>query len=106
MDKLVLTLPYPSAKEERVFSLIRQNKADFESALSLDGTLAKIMIVKTASGKPCYKYEPSGEVLKCSKKATWAHNKEHCKKYTIFVVCHLLAMYIFLTFPWYFIGEL
>ena len=37
--KLVLTLPHSNADEERVFSLIRQNKTDFRSALSLNGTL-------------------------------------------------------------------
>lgn len=42
--KLVLTLPHSNANEERVFSLIRQNKTDFRSALSLDCPLASILL--------------------------------------------------------------
>ena len=77
--KLVLTLPHSNADEERVFSLIRQNKTDFRSSLSLDGSLASILTVKMASEEPCYKFEPPPEVIKDSKKATWEYNKEHKK---------------------------
>ena len=38
--KQVLTISDSNADEERVFSLIRQNKTDLRSALLLDGTLA------------------------------------------------------------------
>ena len=43
--KLMSTLPHSNADEERVFSLIRQNKTNFRSALSLTGTLASILTV-------------------------------------------------------------
>lgn len=78
--KLVLTLPHSNADEEQVFCLIRQNKTDFRSSLSLDGTLSSIMTVKMASEEPCYKFEPSSEIIRCSKKATWEYNKEHMNK--------------------------
>ena len=103
--KLVLTLSHSNADEERVFSLIRQNKTDFRSALSLDGTLASILTVKMASEEPCYKYEPSGEVSKCSKKQLGNTTKNTARS-SIFLVYHFLAMYIFLTFQDYFIFEL
>ena len=78
--KLVLTLPHSNADEEHVFSLIRQNKTDFRSFLSLDGIPASMLTVKMANEEPCYKFEPSPEVIKSSKKATWEYNKEHRKK--------------------------
>ena len=77
---LVLTLRHSNADEECVFSLIRQNKTDFRSSLSLDGTLSSILTVKMAIEEPCYKLEPTPEVIKCSKKATWEYNKEHANK--------------------------
>ena len=55
-----------NADDEWVFSLIKQNKTDFRSALSLDRTLASIRTDKMASEELCYKYESSGEVLKRS----------------------------------------
>lgn len=78
--KLVLTLPHSNADEERVFSLIRQNKTDFRSSLSLDGTLSSILTVKMSCKEPCYKFEPTAEVIKQSKKATWSYNQAHSSK--------------------------
>ena len=75
--KLVLTIPHSNADEERVFSLIRQNKTDSRNSLSLDGTLSSILTVKMACEEPCYKYEPTVDVVKKSKTVTWEYNKEH-----------------------------
>ena len=47
---------HSNADEEWVFSLIRQKKTDFRSALSLDGTLASILAVKMASEDAYNKY--------------------------------------------------
>lgn len=66
--KLVLTLPHSNADEEHVFSLIRQNKTDFRSSISLDGTIASILTMKLDSEEPCYRFEPSPEVIKSSKR--------------------------------------
>jgi len=52
--KLVLTLPHSNADEEQVFSLIRQNKTDFRSSLSLDGTLSSLLTIKMAIEEPCH----------------------------------------------------
>lgn len=46
VSKLVLTLPHSNADEERIFSLVKMNKTDFRSALSLDGSLASILTLK------------------------------------------------------------
>ena len=78
--KLVLTLPHSNADEERVFSLIRQNKTDFRSSLGLDGTLSSILTIKMSCNEPCYKFEPSADVIKQSKKATWSYNQAHSSK--------------------------
>ena len=66
--KLVLTLPHSNADEEHVFSLIRQNKTDFRNSLALDGTLSSILTVKMSCQEPCYKFEPTADVIKKSKK--------------------------------------
>ena len=71
--KLVLTLAHTSADKERVFSLIRKNKTDFRSSLSLDGTLSSLLTIKMAIEEPCHKYEPPSAVIKRSKKATWKY---------------------------------
>ena len=71
--KLVLTLPHSNADEERVFSLIRQNKTDFRNSLALDGTLSSILTVKMSCQEPCYKFEPTADVIKKSKKAMWEY---------------------------------
>ena len=65
--KLVLTLPHSNADEERVFFLIRQNKTDFCSSLSLDGTLSSLLTIKMAIEEPCHNYEPPSAVIKLSK---------------------------------------
>ena len=78
--KLVLTLPHSNADEERVFSLIRQNKTDFRNSLALDGTLSSILTVKMSCQEPCYKFEPTADVIKKSKKATWEYNQAHSSK--------------------------
>lgn len=44
--KLVLTIPHSNNDEERLFSLIRQNKTNFQNSLPLDGTLSSILMVK------------------------------------------------------------
>ena len=75
--KLVLTIPHSNADEERVFSLVRQNKTDFRNSLALDGTLASILTVKMSCEEPCYKFEPTSGIIKRSKKVTWEYNKKH-----------------------------
>lgn len=72
--RLILVLPHSNAGEEQVFSLIRLNKTPYRSSLGLDGTLSSILTVKLHNPEPCYTFEPSKEMLKNSKKATWQYN--------------------------------
>ena len=44
--KLVLVRLHSNAGEERLFSVVRLNKTSYRSAVSLDGTLSRIMTVK------------------------------------------------------------
>ena len=78
--RLVLTLPHSNADEERVFSLIRQNKTDARSSLSLDGTLSSLICIKMANPEPCFRFEPPASVIERSKKVTREYNEEHRKK--------------------------
>ena len=45
--EVVMTIPYSNAGEERIFSLINENKTPSRSSLSLDGTLSSLITVKT-----------------------------------------------------------
>ena len=42
----VLVIPHSNAEEERLFSIVRKNKTDSRSSLSLDGTLSNILAMK------------------------------------------------------------
>uniref|UniRef100_H3ARC8 HAT C-terminal dimerisation domain-containing protein n=1 Tax=Latimeria chalumnae TaxID=7897 RepID=H3ARC8_LATCH len=64
LARLVLVLPHSNADEERVFSLIRKNRTPFRPNLALDGTLSSIIQVKLANPEPCFKFEPTKEVIK------------------------------------------
>ena len=77
--KLVLVLPHSNAGEERVFSMVRKNKTSFRSSLSMEGTLSSILTVKLADIN-AVKFEPSSELLKKAKRATWDYNKLHMQK--------------------------
>ena len=79
-ERVFLVLPHSNAGEERVFSLIRLYKTPYRSSLGLDGTLSSILTVKLHNPEPCYTFEPSKEMLKNSKKATWQYNQKHPSK--------------------------
>ena len=44
---IVLVIPHRNADQERLFSLVRKNKADSRSSLKLDETLSSIHSMKT-----------------------------------------------------------
>ena len=48
--RLVLVILHSNAPEERVFSLIKQNKTPSQSNLKANGTLSSIVQAKLASG--------------------------------------------------------
>ena len=74
---LVLLIPHSNAQEERIFSMVRKNKTAFRPSLDPKGTLSSIMTVKLANDVPAHQFEPSKELLKTAKSATWNYNKEH-----------------------------
>ena len=78
--KLVMVIPHSNAQEERVFSMVQKNKTSFRPSLDPKGTLSSILTVKLASTSDAHSYEPSKEVLRKAKTATWEYNKAHSKK--------------------------
>ena len=78
--KLALVIPHSNAAEERVFSMIRKNKTSFRPSLDPKGTLSSILKIKLADGRPSHLYEPTKDVLKQAKSATWEYNKQHSNK--------------------------
>ena len=78
--RLVLVIPHSNAGEERVFSLIRQNKTQNRSSLDANGTLASMIQIKLANSDPCTKWEPSKALLKAAKGATKQYNDMHKKR--------------------------
>ena len=78
--RLVLVIPHSNVGEERVFSLIRQNKTHNRSSLDANGTLASMIQIKLANSDPCTKWEPSKGLLKAAKGATKQYNDMHKKR--------------------------
>ena len=76
--KLVLCLPHSNA--DKVFSRVKLNKTPYRDSMDINCTLSSILTVKIATKGPCFKYEPSSQVLMASKKATWEYNQLHMKK--------------------------
>ena len=73
LAEMVLVLPLSNAELERLFSAVRKNKADSRSFLKLDGNLSSVLAMKSKypeSRKPCFKWEPDNEIIKCAKSAT------------------------------------
>ena len=78
--RLVLIIPHSNAQEERVFSMVRKNKTAFRPSLDPKGTLSSILTIKLANTDPAHCFEPSQELLKKAKSATWEYNKAHSRK--------------------------
>ena len=80
--KLVLTIPHSNAGEERVFSLIKQNKTSTRSSLNNNGTLQSIIQLKLANNDTCIKWKPTKPLLSACKKATMEYTVCAIKKCT------------------------
>ena len=65
----VCVIPHSNADCERVFSIVRKNKTDFRSNMSVE-TLQALLIEKINSGIPCHKRKFSADFLNKAKKAT------------------------------------
>lgn len=79
LARLVLIIPHSNAGEERVFSLIKQNKTPTRSSLNNDGTLASLIQIKLGNQETCIEWEPPKELLKSAKGATKQYNASHRK---------------------------
>ena len=77
--KLVLVIPHSNAGEERVFSLIKQNRTPIRSSPNANGTLSSMIQIKVANTDSCIKWEPSKDLLKAAKTATKQYNTMHKK---------------------------
>ena len=62
-----------------MFSMVQKNKTRFCSSLNPKGILSSILTIKLADNLPVHSYEPSKEVLKKAKSATWGYNKAHTR---------------------------
>ena len=83
LARVVLCIIHSDAEEESLFSHVKKNLAPQRASLSLDGSLSSTMSfqLNREKNEPCYKYNPSQNVLKRSKEVTWEYNKEHSKKH-------------------------
>ena len=77
--QLVLVIPHSNAGEERVFSLIKQNRTPCRSSLNSNGTLSSMIQIKLANTDSCIEWEPSKDLLKAAKSATKQYNAMHKK---------------------------
>ena len=80
VGKVVLTIPHSNAEEERLFSMVRKSKTAFRPNLDLKGILSSILSIKLAARVPAHCFEPTSEVLKNAKAATWEYNKAYSRK--------------------------
>ena len=77
---LVLLISHSNAQEECIFSMVRNNKTVFRPNLDPKGTLSSILTVKLANNMPAHQFEPTKDLLKTAKSATWKYIKEHSNK--------------------------
>ena len=64
----IISIPHSNASSERIFSLVRVNRTDFRSSMSVE-TLQSLLILKQNT-QECFKRDPSANVLKACKSAT------------------------------------
>ena len=55
-------------------------KAPHHTAPDHTGTLSSILTIKLAKDMPAHQFEPTKDLLKTAKSATWNYNKEHSNK--------------------------
>ena len=77
---LVLLIPHSNAQEEHIFSMVCKNKTAFQPNLNPKGTLSSSLTIKLANDVPANQIEPTKDLLKTPKSATWNYNKEHSNK--------------------------
>ena len=60
--------------------MVHKDKMAFRPSLDPKGTLSSILTIKLAKTVPAHGFEPTKELLKTAKSATWEYNKAHSKK--------------------------
>lgn len=81
--EIVIVIPHSNAEQERIFSIVRKNKTDARSSLSMEGTLFSILTVKShypESSVPCFKWKPDTEVLELAKHAVTKANDKNVEE--------------------------
>ena len=74
----ISVVPHSNAADERVFSVIRKNEAEFRSRLDLSKSLNSVMRVKMSlPEQPCYRWKPDKELLKKCKSACKEYSRAH-----------------------------
>ena len=72
--RLILTIPYSNAEEQRVFSIVRKNKTCYRPRLDPEETLASIVAVKLAmESESVETFNIPQEVLTAAKSATYTY---------------------------------
>ena len=77
--QLVLLIPHSNATEEHIFSMVCKNKTAFRPSLDPKRALSSVVTIKVASQEAAHRYEPSKEVLRKTKSATWEYNETHSR---------------------------
>ena len=79
LAKVVFAIVHNNAEEESLFSRVRKNLTAERASLQLDGTLSSIISfqLNRPQDQPCFKHNPSDNVIEKAKTATWEYNKSH-----------------------------
>ena len=72
----LLSLPNSNADSERGFSMVKKIDTDSRSDLGQD-TICALFSCKLNTEDSCFKFQPSDELLKSVKSATWQYVKAH-----------------------------
>ena len=72
----LLSLPNSNADSERVFSMAKKIDTDSRSDLGQD-TICALLSCKINTEDTCFQFQPSAELLKAAKSATWDYVKSH-----------------------------
>ena len=74
--RYIMTILHSNACEERIISLINENKTSSRSSLQADNTLSSLLIIKTHI-EDVLKWNPSESLIQKAKNATKVYNEQH-----------------------------
>ena len=99
----LLSLPNSNADNERVFSMVKQIDTDNRSDLSQE-TICALLSCKLNTEDSCFYFQPSDELLKSAKSATWPYVKANPSRVSCFcrglftVMVYFIVFYLLSTF--------